>query len=76
MFSDDEILAAAREQGADLATVQESLQQPKSPWNPSKKAIARVKDPIPVPCRPQHRIAFALSCLKLLVQGGVDGLLA
>jgi hypothetical protein len=53
IFSDEEILAAAREQGADLVAVQEALQQPKSPWNPSKKALARVKDPIPVPtcCR-------------------------
>lgn len=53
MFSDAEILAVASEQGADVAAAQEALKQPKSPWNPSKSALARVKDPLPVPtcCR-------------------------
>lgn len=38
---------------AVVAEEAEPIIAPKSPWNPSKKALARVKDPLPVPafCR-------------------------
>lgn len=54
MFTDTEVLAAASEQGADIAAVEAALVQPKSPWNPSRKALARVKDPLPVPTTCRH----------------------
>lgn len=43
--------AKRREKRRMKAAENFQLQSPKSPWNPSKKAIARVKDVLPIPTR-------------------------